>query len=173
MNETLSFKQKMKLALIFPLAFCTAFFGIEGLADLAHAATVTPPPAVAKAMAGVTHRYCQMVATDNHHYQMQHRFKVLGIKSSLRTGIAWPWVMDFRETCEPTKAAWRIYKQAQNPFVKAVRDHYHTPVWTRKQAFNFCSKKAGVKGVTGLSSVKTLGQYTRVIYSCFPHPHKK
>lgn len=151
---------KQAAAVIMAIMACSA---------VANAATVTPSPAIAQALKSASHQYCQMVATDKHGYQMMHRLKVLGHKTPIRTGIDWPWVMDFRETCEPTKADWRIYKQANNPFVKAVRTHYHAPVWTRAEAFNFCAKKAGVKGVTGLSSAKTFAQYSQVIYSCFPH----
>ena len=113
---------------------------LMGSAGIADAATVTPPPAIAKAMASVTHRYCQMVATDKQGYTMQNRLSVLGIKTQVRTGISWPLVLDYREICAPTKADLRMYQQAREPLVKAVRDRFHAPVWNLQQAYQFCVK---------------------------------
>lgn len=47
MNE-LTRTQKIMLAFGFFLAFCTGFFGIEGLADLAGAATLSPQVNISK-----------------------------------------------------------------------------------------------------------------------------
>ncbi len=142
---------------------------LAGSASVASAATVTPPQAVAKAMASVTHRYCQMVAANKQNYVMQKRLSVAGIKTPIRTGIDWPLVLNFKETCAPTKADLHLYKEANRPFVVAVRNLYHVPVWTTREAFDYCAKREGVKGVKGWSGVTSFGQYGRTIYHCFPH----
>jgi hypothetical protein len=142
---------------------------LVGSVDVANAATmptVTPPPAIAKAEATVTHRYCQMVATNKQGNQMQHHFNVLGMKTPVRTGIDWPLVLNFKETCAATKADLRAYKEATRPFVVAVRNLYHVPVWNTRAAFDFCAKREGVKGWNG---VTYYGQYAKTIYGCFPH----
>ncbi|MHB8224160.1 hypothetical protein [Acidithiobacillus sp.] len=139
---------------------------LAGSASVASAATVTPPPAIAKAMASVTHRYCQMVATNKEGYQMQKRLSVIGIKTPIRTGIEWPLVLNLKETCAPTKADLHLYKEANRPFVLAVRNRYHVPVWNTREAFDFCAKREGVKGWSGVTS---FGQYGRTIYGCFTH----
>ena len=138
--------------------------GSISVASGATAATVTPPPAIAKAMASVTHRYCQMDA--NSQGKMQRQLFILGIKTPIRTGIDWPLVLNFKETCAPTKADLHLYKEANRPFVVAVRNLYHAPVWNTREAFDFCAKQEGVKG---WSSVTSFGQYTQVFFGCFPH----
>lgn len=150
------------------IAVIMAAIGI-GSVSVANAATVTPPQAVAKAMKSVSHQYCQMVATNKHGYKMMHRLKVLGHKTPIRTGIDWPLVLNFKETCAATKADLRAYKEATRPFVVAVRNRYHVPVWTTREAFDYCAKREGVKGWSG---VTWFGQYTRTIYGCFPHKKK-
>lgn len=115
---------------------------------------VTPPPAVAEALANVTHRYCEMDA--NNQGVMQHRLSILGIKTQVRTGINWPLVMDYRETCEPTKADLHRYNQAEQPLVKAVRDRYHVPVWNLKQTYSFCVKLEKRKGAKTTGIIGTL-----------------
>lgn len=109
-------------------------------------AAVTPPPAIAKAMAIVTHRYCLMDAESQG--RMQHRLAILGIKTPVRTGIYWPLVMYYHRVCAPTKADLRVYEQANYPVVKAVRDHFHAPVWNLHQAYRFCAKREGVKATS-------------------------
>lgn len=126
-----------------------------GIADAATVTTaVTPPPAVAKALKNVTHRYCEMDA--NNQGVMQHRLTILGIKTQVRTGINWPLVLDYKETCEPTKADLHLYNQAQQPIVKAVRDRYSVPVWNLKQTYSFCVKLEKRKGVKTTGIIGTL-----------------
>ena len=127
---------------------------LMGSAGIANAATVTPPPAIAKAMASVTHRYCEMDAGSQG--RMQHRLSILGIETKIRTGIDWPLVMDYRETCEPTKADLHRYNQAEQPLVKAVRDRYHVPVWNLKQTYQFCAKLEKRKGAKTTGIIGTL-----------------
>ena len=144
---------------------------LAGSVNVANAATVTavtPPPAIAKALHSVNHQYCLMDAESQG--RMQHRLSILGMKTQVRTGIQWPLVMYFHETCAPTKADLRRYQHAKNPFVKAVRTVFHAPVWNRREAFDFCAKREGLKG---WDSVKTFGEYTQIIFNCFPHHHKK
>ena len=128
---------------------------LVGSAGIANAATVTPPPAIAKAMASVTHRYCQAVATNTRGYAMQNRLSVLGIKTQVRTGISWPLVLYYHETCAPTKKDLHLYQQAREPLVKAVRDRFHAPVWNIKEAYLFCVKheKGEHEKVTGILNV--------------------
>ena len=128
---------------------------LVGSAGIANAATVTPPPAIAKAIASVTHQYCQMVATDKQGYVMQNRLSILGIKTQVRTGISWPLVLDYRETCAPTKADLHLYQQAQEPMVKMVRDRFNVPVWNIKQTYLFCVKheRGSHEKVTGILNI--------------------
>ena len=184
MNK-LTHTQKIVLAFVFPIA--GVLFLVQGVADLADAATVTPgnpiltamtqeelkadknptpPPAIAKAMASVTHRYCQMVATNKQGYQMQKRLSILGIQTPVRTGIWWPLVLDYKETCEPKKADLRIYEQAHYPMVVMVRDRFHAPVWTIHQAVDYCAKREGVKHWDGGKNT-TFGQISNIETSCW------
>ena len=128
---------------------------LVGSAGIANAGTVTPPPAIAKAMASVTHQYCQAVATNTRGYVMQKRLSVLGIKTQVRTGISWPLVLNFKETCAPTKKDLHLYQQAQEPMVKMVRDRFNVPVWNIKEAYLFCVKheKGKHEKVTGILNV--------------------
>ncbi|MBU2718922.1 hypothetical protein HF563_05940 [Acidithiobacillus ferridurans] len=134
--------------------------------DAATVTAVTPPPAVAKAMASVTHRYCEMVATNKQGDQMQKRLSILGIKTPVRTGIWWPLVLDYKETCEPTKADLHLYEQAHYPMVEMVRHRFHAPVWTIHQAMNFCAKREGVKNWDG-GKTATFGQISHIENHCF------
>ena len=126
----------------------------------------TPPADVAKAMASVTHKYCEMDATNKHHYQMQKHLSILGIRTQVRTGIDWPLVLDFKETCEPTKADLRIYEQAHYPMVVMVRHRFHAQVWTIHQAVDYCAKREGVKHWDGGKNT-TFGQISNIETSCW------
>lgn len=126
----------------------------------------TPPADVAKAMASVTHKYCEMDATNKHHYQMQKHLSILGIRTQVRTGIDWPLVLDFKETCEPTKADLRIYEQAHYPMVVMVRHRFHAQVWNIHQAMDYCAKREDVKGWDGGKNA-TFGQLSYIENHCF------
>ena len=189
--DKLTNTQKVALAFGFPVAAAIGFFAgaflIQGVADIASAATVTPgnpvltamtqaelkagknptpPGVVAKAMASVTHKYCEMDATNKHHYQMQKHLSILGIRTQVRTGIDWPLVLDFKETCEPTKADLRIYEQAHYPMVEMVRQRFLAQVWTIHQAVNYCAKREGVKNWDGGKNA-TFGQISNIETNCW------
>ncbi len=149
------------------LGFFTGAFLVQGALDIAGAATVTtvtPPPAIAKAMASTNRQYCLMDADSQG--RMQHRLSILGIKTQIRTGIQWPLVMYYHRVCAPSKADLRIFEQAHYHFVQAVRDRFHAQVWTIHQAMNFCAKREGVKHWDGGKNV-TFGQLVHIQNHCF------
>ncbi len=182
------FAEVVLLPMIFILSTLLAVFVVEGFWDLAMASTVTPPqhqkttinnvimktaeklgempsPAVEKALHSVNRQYCLMDAESQG--RMQHRLAILGIKTPVRTGIYWPLVMYYHRVCAPTKADLRIYEEAHVPMVKAVRDHFHVPVWNIPQAINFCAKWEGVKHWD--TKTATFGQLDKVEARCFSH----
>lgn len=146
---------------VFLLSFCITLFVGQGLVDLAMANTVnnnnflqkiveklgeSPSPTISKALHSVNRQYCLMTAQSQG--RMQHRLAILGIKTPVRTGIYWPLVMYYHRVCAPTKADLRIYEQAHVPIVQAVRRHFYVPVWNIHQAYQFCTKREGVKAVS-------------------------
>ncbi|WP_163098553.1 hypothetical protein GL267_003050 [Acidithiobacillus ferrianus] len=122
-----------------------AILASVGVSGAATVAPVTPPPAIAKALASVHRQFCLMDAGSQG--RMQHRLSILGIKTPVRTGVDWPLVMYYHRVCAPTKADLHLYEQAQQPIVKAVRDRFHAPVWNLDQAYKFCTKLEKRKGV--------------------------
>lgn len=183
MKMKMTDKQKMVLTyillpMVFVLSFFTAAFAVQGVFDLAMAGTQKttvhnflqkaveqedemPSPRVGKALHSVNRQYCLMDAESQGN--MQHRLSILGIKTKIRTGIQWPLVMYYHRVCAPTKADLRIYEQAHYPIVQAVRRHFYVPVWNLHQAYQFCSKREGVKAV----SPAMPWQMEQVFTNCF------
>ena len=141
-----------------------AILASVSVADAATVTTVTPPPAIAKAMASAHRQYCLMDAGSQG--RMQHRLSILGIKTKIRTGVAWPLVMYYHRVCAPTKADLRIYEQAHFPMVVMVRHRFHAPVWTLHQAVNYCAKREGVKGWDAGKNA-TFGQISDIETRCW------
>jgi hypothetical protein len=141
-----------------------AILASVSVADAATVTTVTPPPAIAKAMASAHRQYCLMDAGSQG--RMQHRLSILGIKTKIRTGVAWPLVMYYHRVCAPTKADLRIYEQAHYPMVEMVRQRFHAQVWTIHQAVNFCAKREGMKHWDGGKNT-TFGQLDSIENRCF------
>ena len=171
------FAEVVLLPMIFILSAFLAVFVVEGFWDLAMAGTQKttvhnviqktfeklgemPSPRVEKALHSVNRQYCLMDAESQG--RMQHRLAILGIKTPVRTGIYWPLVMYYHRVCAPTKADLRIYEQAQIPMVKAVRHHFHVPVWNIHQAIDFCAKQEGLKTTPVFPK-----QIAHTIHNCF------
>ncbi len=136
-----------------------AAIGKADAATVPETPTVTPPPppSIAKALASVTHQYCQMTAQHHIPYfgdpkkfysqNVMKRYRILGKRTALTAGVQWPISLQFQMTCAANAKDLHLYNESQYSFVKGVRRKYHVPVYTEKAAFDYCAKKEGIKAV--------------------------